>query len=254
MTQEDPKKNTNLKIVERVQTGIRIEKRILKVLKGLAEYYDVSLGDLVEGIVLHVFDGRLPFNKNHYLTINNLKQIYGLDLNAEESHILTESPSEEKYSFISKHMSRTSSITLNASVDRVFPLFDPVNEKKWAEGWEYEQIYPLEGSVEKGWVFKTQDKKDGNFIWLISRLDNDKKVLEYTLMDAFSLLKQIEIKCESSGLDSTIAHITYIYTGLDISGNNATLSFAQNNFDRFIELWGIAINHYLETGKPLQHH
>src|SRR5210317_408153 len=45
------------KTVERVQTGIRIEKRMLKVLKGLAECLDITLGDLVEGIVLHAFPG-----------------------------------------------------------------------------------------------------------------------------------------------------------------------------------------------------
>jgi hypothetical protein len=44
-------------LVERVQTGVRIEKRLLKVLKAFAEYHDITLGDLLEGIVLHAFDG-----------------------------------------------------------------------------------------------------------------------------------------------------------------------------------------------------
>ncbi len=48
-------------VVERVQTGVRIEKRILKVLKALAEYLDMTLGDLLEGIVLHAFEGKAPF-------------------------------------------------------------------------------------------------------------------------------------------------------------------------------------------------
>jgi len=33
--------------VERIQTGVRMEKRILKVLKSLAEYHDLTLGDLL---------------------------------------------------------------------------------------------------------------------------------------------------------------------------------------------------------------
>ena len=53
-----------MKAVERIQTGARIEKRMLKVLKGLAEYLDVSLGDLIEGIVLHAFEGKAPFGCN----------------------------------------------------------------------------------------------------------------------------------------------------------------------------------------------
>ena len=48
-------------IVERVQTGVRMEKRLLKVLKAVAELKDMSLGDLLEGIVLHAFEGKPPF-------------------------------------------------------------------------------------------------------------------------------------------------------------------------------------------------
>lgn len=76
--------------VERVQTGVRMEKRILKVLKGLAEYYDLSLGDLLEGIVLHAFDGKCPFGEESLRRIADLKRIYGLDLDSSASHRLTE--------------------------------------------------------------------------------------------------------------------------------------------------------------------
>ena len=76
--------------VERVQTGVRFEKRILKVLKGLAEYHDMSLGDLLEGIVLHVFEGKLPFGKESIAKIAELKKVYHLDLTAKASHKLVE--------------------------------------------------------------------------------------------------------------------------------------------------------------------
>ena len=76
--------------VERVQTGIRFEKRILKVLKGLAEYHDITLGDLIEGIVLHVFDGKAPFGRESLQKIAELKGVYGLDLDSSASHRLTE--------------------------------------------------------------------------------------------------------------------------------------------------------------------
>ncbi len=78
-------------LVERVQTGVRIEKRILKVLKGLAEYHDISLGDLLEGIVLHAFDGQFAFQSDSLKTIADLKKVYDLDLNASHSHKLRES-------------------------------------------------------------------------------------------------------------------------------------------------------------------
>src|SRR5882762_5502751 len=77
-------------LVERVQTGVRLEKRLLKVLKGLAEYHDMTLGDLLEGIVLHAFEGKAPFGKESLRKIADLKKIYGLTLDATSSHRLTE--------------------------------------------------------------------------------------------------------------------------------------------------------------------
>jgi hypothetical protein len=76
--------------VKRVQTGMRIEHNMLKVLKGLAEYLDVSLGELLEGIVLHAFEGKVPFGASTLSTIQQLSAVYGLDLKADDSHHLTE--------------------------------------------------------------------------------------------------------------------------------------------------------------------
>jgi len=76
--------------VERVQSGVRMERRLLKVLKGLAEYLDISLGDLLEGVVLHAFEQKLPFNEATLATVEKLKQVYGMDLTAADSHNLSE--------------------------------------------------------------------------------------------------------------------------------------------------------------------
>jgi hypothetical protein len=76
--------------VERVQTGLRIEKRVLKVLKGVAEIHDLSLGDLVEGIVLHAFEGQCAFGPDTLARIADLKRVYDLDLDASSAHQLVE--------------------------------------------------------------------------------------------------------------------------------------------------------------------
>lgn len=78
------------KIVTRTQTGVRIESSLLKVLKGLAEYTDLSLGDLLEGIVLHSFEGKAPFSADTQAIIEKLKSVYGCDLTANDSHMLAE--------------------------------------------------------------------------------------------------------------------------------------------------------------------
>lgn len=77
-------------MVERVQTGVRIEKRLLKVMKAFAEFRDLTLGDLLEGIVLHAFDGKCPFNQTSLARIRELKKFYGLELDASASHRLIE--------------------------------------------------------------------------------------------------------------------------------------------------------------------
>jgi len=76
--------------IERVQSGVRMERRLLKVLKGLAEYLDISLGDLLEGVVLHAFEGKLAFDEPTLAIVEQLKHVYGMDLTAADSHKMSE--------------------------------------------------------------------------------------------------------------------------------------------------------------------
>lgn len=79
------------KPITRVQTGLRLEKRILKVLKGLAEHLDMSMGDLLEGMALHCFEGKAPpFTEETLKKIGQLKEVYDLDLTSADSHKLIE--------------------------------------------------------------------------------------------------------------------------------------------------------------------
>ena len=82
--------NSTLIEIERVQTGVRIEKRLLKVLKAVSELKDMTLGDLLEGIVLHAFEGKAPFSEATLKEIEQLRKIYGLTLKASDSHQLKE--------------------------------------------------------------------------------------------------------------------------------------------------------------------
>jgi len=78
------------RLVQRSQTGVRMEKSLLKVLKGVAEYCELSLGDLLEGIVLHSFEGKAPFSAETRAVIDELKKVYGCELTAADSHQLRE--------------------------------------------------------------------------------------------------------------------------------------------------------------------
>ena len=73
-------------VIERVQTGVRMEKRLLKILRAFADYNDLTLGDLLEGIVLHAFDGKCPFSQASLQRIKELKKFYGFHLDSRASH------------------------------------------------------------------------------------------------------------------------------------------------------------------------
>ena len=80
----------SMKTITRTQTGVRLERRLLKVLKALATELDMTLGDLLEGIVLHAFEGKAPFSASTLRKVKALRAVYGLDLTAKDSHQLRE--------------------------------------------------------------------------------------------------------------------------------------------------------------------
>jgi hypothetical protein len=86
---KNPRRSRTL-TVERVQTGVRLEKRILKVSKALADLLDLTFGDLLEGVLLHAFEGKTPFGAETLRKIAELKKVYGLELDAGASHRMKE--------------------------------------------------------------------------------------------------------------------------------------------------------------------
>ncbi len=82
-------------VVERVQLGVRMEKRMVQVLKGLAEFKDMSLGQLLEEIVLHSFEpvegheGQMTasaHSKASLAAIADLKRVYGMNYDTHASY------------------------------------------------------------------------------------------------------------------------------------------------------------------------
>src|SRR5437867_10878270 len=99
-------------VVERVQTGVRIEKRLLKVLRALADYHDLTLGDLLEGIVLHAFDGKCPFGAGNRKRFKDLKRLYGLGLDSAASHRLVQVEINREHRNVSSHRRERNSVPL----------------------------------------------------------------------------------------------------------------------------------------------
>jgi len=155
-----------------------------------------------------------------------------------------------------ERISRTSTITLNAPLEKVFPLFGPIREMEWAAGWEPHVLYATAGTVEERMIFQTASHHGGepDLVWTVSRYQPDRAFIEYTVF-APERLWWITVECsESVGGETTEAKITYTYTGLTEKGNaiNQRALAAMYHWD--LKDWERAINHYLATGERLAHH
>ena len=159
--------------------------------------------------------------------------------------------------FKAKRISRTSSIILNASLKTVFPLFGPIEEKKWTHGWDPQIVFSSTNKLELKMVFKTQmtghkEKEDSDCIWIVSRFLPQQALIEYTVF-TFERVWWITIQCqeEKSNL-TTRAKITYIFTGLTENGNSINQKHLARIYEHDLKDWEEAINYFLRTGKCIR--
>jgi len=134
-----------------------------------------------------------------------------------------------------------------ASPEVVFPLLCPVREAEWVPGWRYRLIYSESGVAEAGCVFVTEEN-DRETTWVVTEYDAAAFRIAFVWVDAGRVTAQIRIELERSG-DSTSAHIRYTYTGLSPEGNHEVERFDEGWFQKKMQGWEAAINHYLKTGR-----
>lgn len=157
--------------------------------------------------------------------------------------------------FKAERVSRTATITLNASIEKVFPLFGAIEEKKWADGWNPVILYPYTEKIEEGMVFTTQahGHHESVFAWIISKYRPEDYLIEY-IVSTSNRYWIINIRCASSSNSETKAAITYTYTGLNELGNEINKQALEKMYERNLEDWSDAINHFLKTGQTPKHH
>ena len=156
--------------------------------------------------------------------------------------------------FVAQHFTRTRDIRLAAPAEHVFPLFDPVGEKRWADGWEPEMIYPVSGEVEEGMVFITGSHGEARVIWTILAFNAERRRITYLRVTPGSHVARIDIHCEDSLDETTRASISYTFTALTEQGNDYVVRFTEEHYQEWMSSWETAINYYLRHGRPLQHH
>lgn len=219
--------------VERVQTGVRIDRQLLKVLKALAEYLDLSLGDLLEGIVLHAFEQRLLFDAATIATIGNLNQVYGMKLSAADSHNLIEREKKTMLTDACERVSLTGTVAISLPPEEAFVLFTPSGERRWAHGWCPKFPHPGPDETEFGTVFLT-DHGGHESTWAVIRSEFG-KTIGYCVLIPEVRCGVITITCARSP-HGTVATVNYDLTALH-AGANAELNEFASNYAHFLEQW-----------------
>jgi hypothetical protein len=155
--------------------------------------------------------------------------------------------------FKPERIQQCESIEVNGTLSQVFPLFGPVREKEWAEGWDPEIIFSTAGSVEEHMIFRTKahHPQEDFYTWVITQFDPQKYFIEYTV-STHNRIWFIRVYCEAKG-SLTNAHICYTYTGLNDLGNQLNRESLEKMFSYKLTDWEEAINHYLKHGKLLTH-
>lgn len=226
--------------VERVQSGVRMERRLLKVLKGLAEYLDLSLGDLLEGIVLHAFEQKLPFDDATVAVIERLKDVYKLDLTASDSHQLTEAdvqgarPDEPAPT---RRARLSGSVEIALPPERAFRLFTPTGERAWAPGWDPQFPSPGEDETEPGTVFLVDHGERGS-IWAVYHCDQG-KTIGYVVTTPGERCGHVTVTCRPSG-SGTTATVSYDLTSLSPQADAELERFVEG-YPSFLAHWEHAI-------------
>lgn len=153
--------------------------------------------------------------------------------------------------FKAERISRTASFLVQAPIEKVFPLFGPVREMEWAQGWNPHLIYSETKEVEERMIFETSGKfeEEDKYTWVITQYSPQDHLIEYTVSTP-ERIWFITVKCEALGKE-TKTTVSYTYTGLTARGNERNKEALANMYADNLKDWEMAINYYLTTGKLL---
>jgi hypothetical protein len=169
-------------------------------------------------------------------------------------HFFSLRPHKVAAQFQSAGVTRTASFELAATPDRVFPLFGPIDEAKWAEGWAIEVIYSPQPSPAAGMVFATRQHGNPQLLWTVAELDAANYKIVYVTYLADDSIGRLEIICRKSSPSSTTVTVTHSRVGLSETGNRHAERYTQEKHQAQLQAWQHAITYYLKTGRRLAHH
>jgi hypothetical protein len=157
--------------------------------------------------------------------------------------------------FTAERISRSATIILEGPVDTVFPLFGPIEEMKWEDGWDPVILYPVSGEPEEGMFFTTraQDHDETTYAWIVAKYNPEMYLIEY-IVSTHNRCWVITIQCTALPGNRTQTTVRYTFTGLTALGNELNRRAIQKIYTRNLKDWEEAINYYLKAGMILKRH
>ncbi len=140
--------------------------------------------------------------------------------------------------------------TIEGTPDEIFPLYCPVKEALWCEGWDPVAVYTTSGVVEPECVFTTEDNGIES-AWFVTVYDNKQGRVEMIKHTPGVTISKLRITIEPICQKTTRAIISYGFTSLSKSGDEVLKEFTEENYNTSMAAWEKAMNHYLKTGEML---
>ncbi len=224
-----------------------MERSVLKVLKGLAEHLEMSVGDLVEGISLHAFEGRTPFSEETLEKVRGLSQVYGLTLGAADAHAPEDAPASAAPALSSgdgEHARQqlTDTFHVNTPPEQAFTLFTARGEEAWVPGWTPTFPTATVDDTSVGTVFTTR-AADRTAAWVVVASDPG-RTIRYAQVVPGMRASLISVSLsETSGGGSEVT-VSYDVTALSAAGDEHLTQFA-HDYPEFLLGWQAAISAYL---------
>jgi len=150
--------------------------------------------------------------------------------------------------FRANSVTHTGHVTLEAPPEKSFPLFTPEGERAWAEGWDPEVLFPADGHVREGLVFRTPDH--GGTVWVLTRYDKAGFTIAYNATAGGALVREIEVRCRPAAANRTEVTVTDTYVGLSEHGNMFVAQLDEASYAKKMEFWQTAINRALQGPAP----
>ena len=156
--------------------------------------------------------------------------------------------------FIALRRSHQQTQTNDAPPERVFPLLCPVREAEWVPGWNYRLIYSKSGVAEDGCVFTTPNHVGPETVWMVTHYDPSNHRIAFAWLRPGLVATQLRISLSPAPGEKTYTNIHFVYTALSPEGNTVVESYTPEWFQKKMQGWETAINHFLRTGKLLEAH